>query len=553
MTGKRIALYPFLLAAIPILAIYQHNMLEVPGFDLVRPLFVACLLTALALGLAALLLRRGHGIPLLAALMVTTLYVYPLLFSALHAVWPQQTRPLYVLPLWGLLSLLFAGGGFLLLRRTEQRLAGLTKALHYFAVVLCGLIVLTGAWHLRTSTRVAEQAGHKRVVAEKPAEPSDAWVQQTLATRDPARQFAGRTLPDIYYIILDGYPRGDILQTRFNYNNHEFLDWLRSKGFFVAEESHSNYSWTHLSLSATLNAEYLQTLLPAGYGTNAPAEYRQRYQFFVAHLGPAYILSNRVSRALQSVGYTINSLDTGYAVTRNLQLSWKQVLLGPVTQFEWTLLRKTALGPLVELAAARLAPAGQAPLNGNVRLLRALPGLAQVRGPKFVVFYVGAPHPPFCFDEHGGSITAHPVYDASPWLCDGRKLPGFADFMRAGYPRNVAGLNVHVRESLNALLRATGGRSVIIMQSDHGSHMGTDPLSAEHTDAPERFGVLNAIYFPPGVERAGLDPGMSSVNTFRVVLNRVLGCTLPMLEDHAWFSTGDLNFTEVTERIRRKP
>lgn len=535
------------------LAIYQHNWLEVPGFDLIRPLFVACLLTVFALGLATLLLRRGPGIPLLAVLMVATLYAYPLLFAALHALRPPQARPLYVLPLWGLLAFLFTGGSFLLLRRIGQRLAGLAKALHYFAIVLCGLIVLSSAWHLFASSKSAGPAGQKVVVAGKTAGPLEAWVQQTLATRVPARQFADGKLPDIYYIIMDGYPRGDILQTRFNYDNHEFLDWLRGQGFFVAEKSHSNYSWTHLSLSATLNAEYLQTLLPPGFGTNAPAEYRQRYQFFVAQLGPAYILSNRVSRTLQAVGYKISSLDTGYAVTRNLQFSWKQVLLGPVTQFEWTVLRKTALGPLVELAAARLAPKGQAPLNGNVQLLRALPGLAHVRGPKFVVFYVGAPHPPFCFNERGESITAHPVYDASPWLCDGRKLPGFADFMRAGYPRNVAGLNVHARAALDALLRATGGRSVIIVQSDHGSHMGTDPLSAEHTDALERFGVLNAIYFPPGVERAGLDPAMSSVNTFRVVLNRVLGCTLPMLEDHAWFSIGDLDFTEVTERVRGKP
>jgi hypothetical protein len=47
--------------------------------------------------------------------------------------------------------------------------------------------------------------------------------------------------PDIYYVILDGYARADILDELYGYDNSRFLDYLERHGFFVAETSHSNY------------------------------------------------------------------------------------------------------------------------------------------------------------------------------------------------------------------------------------------------------------------------------------------------------------------------
>ena len=41
--------------------------------------------------------------------------------------------------------------------------------------------------------------------------------------------------PDIYYIILDGYARSDVMQELFNFDNTGFLERLRHKGFFVAQ------------------------------------------------------------------------------------------------------------------------------------------------------------------------------------------------------------------------------------------------------------------------------------------------------------------------------
>lgn len=59
--------------------------------------------------------------------------------------------------------------------------------------------------------------------------------------------------PDIYYIVLDGYGRADVLEELYGHDNGPFLDGLRDRGFYVADEAYSNYAVTPLSLAGTLN------------------------------------------------------------------------------------------------------------------------------------------------------------------------------------------------------------------------------------------------------------------------------------------------------------
>lgn len=49
---------------------------------------------------------------------------------------------------------------------------------------------------------------------------------------------------DIYYIVVDGYGREDILGDIYGFDNSEFITFLDEEGFYVAEESKSNYIQT---------------------------------------------------------------------------------------------------------------------------------------------------------------------------------------------------------------------------------------------------------------------------------------------------------------------
>ena len=79
--------------------------------------------------------------------------------------------------------------------------------------------------------------------------------------RDIPSSFSSlKATPDIYYIILDGYGRADMLQAVHGFNNSVFVDALEQRGFIVPSRSQANYPRTLLSLSSSLNMQYLETM-----------------------------------------------------------------------------------------------------------------------------------------------------------------------------------------------------------------------------------------------------------------------------------------------------
>ncbi len=554
---KRIPFHPYLLAVVPLLALYKNNVQEVAPVDLIRPVLASLLIPAILITVACMTRRRPHRVSLVASLLIVAIYAYPFLFNGINALGLSAVAGQHgpVMVTWcGVVAVVMVAG-LKCIRRRDFDLGNATAGLNAFAMAL-GILVV-GPLAIRSGSaggapRLLHAPGSEAVEPDG-AHLRDYWVEQALAAIQPA-DFHPH--PDIYYIILDGYAREDVLASRFNYANREFLDWLRAKGFYIAEISHGNYAWTHLSLAATFNLEYLQDLLPPGYGSEAPEEYRSRYKYFVARLADSHVRQNRVRQFLGALGYQVITADTGYAVTRQL-LSGKQELLGPLTQFERTLIRKTAFWALVEAietysanrkidpGTGRNAPSA----NRNVRLLQELPVVARAPGPKFIFYHVMAPHPPFCFDENGDIVRPHPVFETTSWLVDCQKIPGYRDFYRNRYPINIEGLNIRLKASLTALWQQTRGQAVVILQADHGSQLGMDPFDVAKADIPERFGILNAIYLPPGYAGGGFDGTVSAVNTFRLLFNELFGLDLPRLEDRAWFSIGDLDFTEVTDRL----
>ena len=65
--------------------------------------------------------------------------------------------------------------------------------------------------------------------------------------------------PDVYYLILDAYSRGDVLAEQ-GYDNNDFITKLKAMGFIIPECGQSNYNYTAMTLSSTLNMDYLENL-----------------------------------------------------------------------------------------------------------------------------------------------------------------------------------------------------------------------------------------------------------------------------------------------------
>ena len=533
-----VPVYPFLVALIPAVNLYARNYVALGADDMVRPVVFSLLLAVLAVTVSRIIGGSARRGAMLGGVLVLSVMAYGFAYFLVNEFAGTEVSAQAFLAAWLILTAVVYVSLLVFFRHMRGSLQDITIVLNVFSLVII-LAAIVPVILAEPTGRTGELTG------EAAAGLDHEWLVSGNGNPDLTHK------PDVYFLALDAYARGDVLQSRFSYDNSRFLSWLEAEGFFVADKSHANYPWTHLSLASTFNSEYLDTLVPTFIDFIAPPEGSIRFLFFKGILANDFVKVSRVPRFFAELGYRIVSNDTGFSMSAVSKVSSGPGFLDAPSQFEEVLIGQTLVQPLMP-ALRKLSALKDLDLSDYDRVtgaLEALESAAGEPGPKFVFHHIVSPHEPFCFDENGARLEPHPLYDSSQLIKDKVEMPGYEDWFTESYPANVAGLNIHLKQSLQAIMETTGGNAVIIVQSDHGSHAGFNPDSVAATDIPERFGILNAIYLPPGVPRDGLAPGMSSINTFRVVLNNLFGMEMPLLEDRAFFSSGDLNFEDVTERL----
>ena len=95
-----------------------------------------------------------------------------------------------------------------------------------------------------------------------------------------------------------------------------------------------------------------------------------------------------------------------------------------------------------------------------------------------------------------------------------------------------------------------GTPAIVLIHSDHGPGLQLEWESPAETNMRERMSILLAVRFP-GDGGATISDRTTLVNVYRTVINRALGTGLPLLEDHAYFSTWTRPFVyvDVTDRV----
>ncbi len=491
-TFKRLPIHPILFAIYPATALLAANLKEAEPSSALRSLLISLALVSIAWLFFHAILREWRRSAILATLLAILFFSYGHVYTTL------EQSPIFsvslgrhrlLLPLWILLALFAAWWS---IRRVRDA-AGATALLNLAGIVLLVLPVARMAlFEIRLATAETAAPGDR-------AEASGLRLEN------------GTGAPDIYYIILDTYPRQDVLREQFGFDNGPFLAELRKLGFFVAECSQSNYAQTILSLASSLNMDYLQSL----------DEYRLQK-----------LLSASRARALfAEQGYTTVAFETGFAWSQMKDADYyfapeersrgNRALLGKINAFEAMLVRTTAF-LAVEDAAANLPRRFLAPLTGpgerhRDRVLFVFDRLSrihtEIEGPKFVFAHIVSPHPPFVFGPNGETVyTADNVDDGT---------------YQQAYLNQVGYLNKRVLALIGDLLSRSERPPVILLQADHG-----------HTRASgrERMAILNA-YFLPGDGGRSLYPSISPVNSFRVVFNAYFGGRFPLLPDTSYYSS----------------
>jgi hypothetical protein len=490
--------HPLLFGAFPVLSLFSSNLAIVPLRDLWQPLGVTVAATAL-LWLVLWPLFRNLRTAATAA-SVISLMVF--LFSTLAPRVGLEKQPLG----WLLLTVVLAVAVGIKIRQTG--ILNLLATL--LAVVAVGNIAISEARIAIDESRIGASEPRRAVTASGPT-------------------------PDIFYIILDGYGRADSLKRAIHFDDAPFLDALRSRGFYVASRSHSNYVQTEISLASSLNLDLIPKLLP-----DQGRESSDRGVF------DPLISDNELSHFLRDRGYRTIGITSGFP-----PIEFPHADLWLKTAPKYTLF-ETAL---IQMTPAATADRGIESMFTWRRetLLAAFQDvrdLAEPSGrPRFVFVHILAPHPPFVLDANEGFVRPRGPFgywDGSDFM---QYVGKPADY-RAGYAGQVQAINTEVLKTVDALLRAAKVKPIIVLQGDHGSKVGLDQNDLAKTDLTECFPNLAAFYVPDTI-RVKLYPEITPVNEFRIILGSLFGANLPLLPDRSWYSPFALpfEFTDVTSRV----
>ena len=271
-------------------------------------------------------------------------------------------------------------------------------------------------------------------------------------------------LPPIYLILLDGYPRHDMLDEHFAVDNGPFLDALADRNFDVYPDATSNYHFTGLALATMFNATPAAALHIDE--TTKDEQFRALHRSFNG---------GSVWNVLREVGYSIATIpptpDGVKLMTADMYLDQ-----GQITGFEVHLVESTGLGALFDLAGFDLVnDQHRSRLDAAFEMI---PEVAQ--SGRFVLAHLFLPHRPLVFHADGSARGE----DACQVECtDAEFYPAFAE--------QLAYTNRRVIEVVDQL----PSDAVVVIFSDHGSREVDDPLEwlrtllvARTPDHPGLFG-----------------------------------------------------------------
>jgi hypothetical protein len=345
--------------------------------------------------------------------------------------------------------------------------------------------------------------------------------------------------PDIFYIVPDRYGSVSALRHLFDFDNGPFVEELRRRGFYVADEAFANYPQTSWSLASSLNMAFLDHLTEK-YGRNSAN------QFPLFRL----IENNSVQSILRQLGYRYvhtasqwrGTLWNAHADVNFSAVSRTERVLG-LTEVEIMLMNMTPLGAIVRRIDHGAYP-GCERVRGQIDFIKNEGGRSQ---PTFLFAHLMMPHEPIFLDENAQCIEPT-SYERLHWRDFGRAFIGYLKF------GNAALLDI-----IDHQLRNNPNGMIFIIQADEGPYPPSlrekrdSYTSLSAPDLAAKLGILNAIYIP-GSDYRRFHSSLSPINNWRLVLSHLLRRDLQLAEDRSYVFTDErhiFEFRDVTDRLRR--
>ena len=311
---------------------------------------------------------------------------------------------------------------------------------------------------------------------------------------------------DVYYIMLDEYMSTDALQKYLNYDNSKFDSSLESLGFFIPEESFSNYSPTRMSIPSFLNMDYISI------------DY-ERTELANSIILEDMISNNLVTKVFEKNGYETISFYNELNLRSNPDTS-NELCNNAIGQHQFMsfILIQT---PIVifenyvdkynyrEYGANRLC------------VFNEIPSLDEKYSSTMFVFsHIMLPHHPYIFQSDGTLISDTEYFELQN---------------ETEYLSQLQFTNSKVLDVVKKLL-AKDTQPIIVVQSDHGFRFNHDEITSDDYASMERsFSNFSAYYFPD-ITLTNNEQPLTLVNSFRILFNNNFGTDYELLENKIFIS-----------------
>ena len=513
--------HPLLFALFPVLYLYSRNLAEVSPSQTVSSLLVSVgfgiliffLFLLVIAGIQKLRMRSAtdirHEIWAVEKVAIITSVFLILFFNYGDALAISGLDWVGLAITWILLFLFVA----LLVVRTNRPLQNVRGFLTAVGIIL--VIIPT----INIIEHEVRFGGHDIVTSE------------ATGNENPV-VMANETLPDIYYIIPDRYGSETSLEKDFQFDNSDFIDYLTNKGFYVATNSHSNYSRTFASLASSLNMEYINYLtdqLGENFGYNYPM-----WQL---------IQDNKVQSFLKAGGYKfINLGDEWDGTWRNANADVNYNLYVQ-PEFPTLLFRKTLAYPFCWKLGI-FEDDRTMHMKNTMYLFDKLAEIPKIEEPTFTFAHLLLPHDPYVFNSDGSYKTLQEEQQSS---------------YRDNYVEQLEFANSKLESLVDTLLTDSRVPPIIIIQADEGPFPVSEPWLGEKATKAGleiKMGILNAYYLP-GVDKDALYPSITPVNSFRLVFNLYFDAGFGLLDDKSYaYDEGYpekfvYRFLDVTDKLKQ--
>ena len=361
------------------------------------------------------------------------------------------------------------------------------------------------------------------------------------------------TMPDIYFIVPDGYPSDAWLQSKMNFDNSAFTEALRSRGFVVAPHAQSNYGGTSASLAAVLNMRHYNSnpsafsdldYLRLAISDSEVARYLLDHGYTYVHLLSGYLFPspiadiNRDFSAEGPVEVSIEDGDLRVAIGETAQSTVADTNLRYFHQRSFlTLFLETSLleifanqwPDLFQIDKRR--PYDMFSPHRFLDTIDEIENIASMPEATFTFAHLLKPHRPVVFDEYGNVIATHHLYHKKP----------------EAHLAELKYINRRFIEMVDTILEVSPHQPIIIFQADHGTING---YVRSYERRLVHFDVYSA-YFVPDQYTMEIPQPHTTINTFPLILNSVFDAGLEFRENRLFEVSTDtrkpLNQTDVTE------